>query len=102
MATLEEFPPILLSANIQVFTGHKNLTFDNLRTGVLLWHNKIEYFLSWFHCIKDRQNILADNLLSLRCLPTPSQIVEGKAAEPTVVSDNQDDEALVLLKSSES
>jgi hypothetical protein len=94
VATLKEFRSMLLGANIHVFTDHKNLTFDDLKTQrVLRWHNKIEKFLPWLHYIKGPQNILADNLSGLLCLPTPSQIVEGKKlVEPVVVSDDEDDE----------
>ena len=94
VATLEEFRSILLGANIHVFTDHKNLTFDDLKTQrVLRWHNKVKEFLPWLHYIKGPRNVLADNLSRLFHLPTPSQIAEGKKLkEPAVVSDDEDDE----------
>ena len=94
VATLEEFRSMLLSANIHMFTNHKNLTFDDLKTQrVLRWRNKVKEFLPWLHYIKGPWKILADNLSRLLCLPTPSQIVEGKKlGEPTIVLDDKDDE----------
>ena len=80
VATLEEFRLMLLGANIHVFTDHKNLSFDDLKTQrVLRWHNKIEEFLPWLHHIEGLKITLADNLSSLLCLSTPSQIAEGNS-----------------------
>jgi hypothetical protein len=94
VAILKEFRSMLLGVNIHIFTDHKNLTFDDLKTQrVLRWHNKIKEFLPWLHYINGPQNILADNLSGLLCLPTPPQIMEGKKlVEPAVVSKVEDDE----------
>ncbi len=45
IATLKECRSMLLGANIHVFTDHKNLTFDTLKTQrVLCWRTKIKKF----------------------------------------------------------
>jgi hypothetical protein len=70
---------MLLGANIHVFTDHKNLMFDTLKTQrVLRWRTKIEEFLPMLHYTKGPGNILADNLSRLHCLVTPAQIAGGR------------------------
>jgi hypothetical protein len=50
IATLEEFQGMLLSADICVFTDHKNLTFNTLKMQCMLcWHTKIEEFSPMLH-----------------------------------------------------
>jgi hypothetical protein len=45
VATLKEFCGMLLGADLHVFTNHKILTFDNLKTQcVFCWRNKVEEF----------------------------------------------------------
>jgi hypothetical protein len=89
---------MLLGADIHVFRDHKNLTFNTLKTQlVLCWHTKIEDFSPILHYIKGPPNILADNLSRLHCLATPAQITEGKKlVEPAEVSIEEEDEAYFL------
>jgi hypothetical protein len=98
VATLEEFQGMLLGVDIHVFTDHKNLTFDTLKTQcVLRWRMKIVEFLPMLHYIEGPRNILADNLSRLNCLGTPAQIAGGKKlVEPTEVSNEEEDEAYFL------
>jgi hypothetical protein len=89
---------MLLSASIHVFTDHKNLTFDTLKTQrVLCWCTIIEEFLPMLHFIKGPRNILANNLSRLHCLVTLAQIAEGKKlVEPAEVSIEEEDEAYFM------
>jgi hypothetical protein len=70
---LKEFQGVLLGADIHVFTDHKNLTFNTLKTQcVLCWCTKIEEFSPILYYIVGPRNILADNLSRLHCLVTPA------------------------------
>ena len=93
VATLNEFCSMLLGANIHVFTDHKNLTFDSIKTQrVLRWRNQIEEFSPLLHCIEGPKNILVDNFSRLKRLITPAQLAEGKnLVEPACVNDEEDD-----------
>jgi hypothetical protein len=98
VATLEEFQSMLLGVDIHVFTDHKNLTFDTLKTQcVLRWRMKIKEFSPMLHYIKGPRNIPANNLSRLHCLVTPAQIAEGKKlVEPAEVSIKEEDKAYFL------
>ena len=63
METLKEFKTILLGHEIEVFTDHKNLTFDNLKTErVLRWRLLMEEYDAKLIYIKGVDNIVADVL----------------------------------------
>ncbi len=98
VTTHEEFQSMLLDANIHVFTDHKNLTFNALKTQcVLRCHTKIEEFSPMLHYIEGPRNILADILSRLHCLVTPAQIAEGKKlVEPAEVFIEEEDKAYFL------
>ncbi len=98
IATLKEFQSMLLGANIHVFTDHKNLMFDTLKTQrVLRWHMTIKEFSPMLHYIEGPHNILADNLSRLHRLVTPAQITKGKKlVEPAEVSIKEEDEVYFL------
>jgi hypothetical protein len=71
VATLEEFQSMLLGVDIHVFTDHKSLTFDTLKTQrVICWGTKIEEFSPILHYIEGPCNILADNFSRLHHLIT--------------------------------
>jgi hypothetical protein len=98
VATLEELRGMLLVADIHVFTDHKNLTLDTLKTQcVLRWHTKIEECSPMLHYIEGPCNILANNLSRVHCLVTPAQIGEGKKlVEPAEISNEEKDKAYFL------
>ena len=98
VATLDEFCSMLLGAKLHVFTDHKNLTFDSLKTQrILHWRNKVEEFSPKLHYIEGPKNILADNLSRLHRRITPAQLAKGKnLVDPAVVSDDEDANAYFL------
>jgi hypothetical protein len=93
VATLKEFQGMLLGADIHVFTDHKNLMFNNLKTQCVLRRCiKIEEFSPILHYIEGSRNILVDNLSRLHRLVTPAQIAEGrKLIEPAEDSNEEED-----------
>ncbi len=100
VATLEKFWCTLHCADHHVFTNHKNLMFDTLKTQcVLRWHTKIEECSPMLHYIKGPRNILANDLSRLHCFVTLAQISKGmKLVEPAVVSKDKEDKAYFLDK----
>jgi hypothetical protein len=89
---------MLLGEGIHVFTDHKNLTFDTLKTQrVLHWRTQIERFPPILHYIEGPCNILANNCSRLHCLVMLAQIAEGKKlVEPAEVSTEEEDKAYFL------
>ncbi len=98
VATVKEFQGMLLGTDIHVFTDHKNLTFNTLKTQcVICGRTKIEEFSPILHYIKGPHNILANNFSRLHCRVTLAQIAEGKKLiEPTEVSNNEEDKGYFL------
>ena len=80
---------MLPGSDIRIFSDHKILIFDTLKTQhILQWQTKEEEFLLILHYTESLHNILADNLSWLYHLVIPTQITEGKKCiAPAVVSD---------------
>jgi hypothetical protein len=89
---------MLLGADIHVFTYHKNLMFDTLKTQcVLCWHTKIEEFSPMLYYIKGPRNILADNFSRLHHLVTPAQITKGKKLIDLAEVPNEEEDKAYFL-----
>ena len=58
---LEEYKTMILGAHINVYTDHRNLTFDNLNSKIIVrLRNSLEEFGPNFHFIPGPKNVLAD------------------------------------------
>ena len=85
MDTLKDFRKILLGHHITVYTDHKNLTFENFTTEiVLLWRLMLEQYTPQINYIKGPDNDAADALIRLLLINydiTESNITREHLAE---------------------
>jgi hypothetical protein len=98
--TLREFRSMLLGADLQIYTDHRNLTYQNLNSQrVLRWRLFLEEYAPTFHYIKGEKNVVAD---AFSRLPIKTIVGEKSYVGPGVpnTSDNtfaieMDDPALL-------
>ena len=82
---------MLLGADLHIFTDHKNLKFDTLKTQrVLRWINRIEEYSPTLHYIEGTKNLLAENLSRLQRKITLDLLREGKPLFETTESEASD------------
>ena len=92
--TLREFRSMLLGANINIFTDHRNLTFANFNTQrAFRWRCYVEEYAPKLFYLQGKLNVLADAFSRLPKFDS-LEIIEGKSdmnnmprQDPTSVMD---------------
>ena len=68
--TLQEFQSMLLGADLQIHTDHRNLTHQNLNLQcVLRWCLFLKECAPTFHCVKGEKSVVADAFSKLPVKP---------------------------------
>jgi hypothetical protein len=92
---------MLLGANLQIRTDHRNLACQNLNSQrVLLWRLFLEEHAPTFHCIKGKKNVMADAFSRLPVKPIVGEKSHVGPGESPTAPDNafvieMDDPALL-------